>query len=104
MEILRRHGIDIVSILTVGQGLQDHEIVRFANDQDRLFVTLDKDFGELIFGTRLHSKGVILIRLESFSPDRLATKLKALFDSEVELEGNFVVLEEEKIRITRIKS
>ena len=38
-----------------------------AEQSERLIVTADKDFGELIFRDRLNSHGVVLIRMHRLS-------------------------------------
>ena len=103
LDLLRKQEIDIVSILSVGTGVKDRDVLRIANEQDRLLVTFDKDFGNLVFSTRMETKGVVLLRFTPTSPEQVAQKLKALLDSGVELERNFVVLGEERIRVTPIR-
>jgi hypothetical protein len=51
--------------------------------------------------SRLQSRRVS--RFTPTSPEQVAQKLKALLDSGVELENNFVVLGEERIRVTSIR-
>lgn len=103
LDLLRKQGVDIISILAVGIGMKDRDVLRTAIEQDRLLVTFDKDFGDLVFSARTVKKGVVLLRFAPTSPEQVAQKLKSLLDSGVKLENNFVVLGEERIRVTPIK-
>ncbi len=103
MDLLRDQGIDIISILAVGRGLKDSDLLRTANEQGRFLVTFDKDFGDLVFKTGMQTKGVVLLRFTPTSPEQVAQKLKALLESGVKLENNFAVIDEERIRLTPIR-
>ena len=100
---LKERGVNILSILDFGMGLNDQDVLRLANEQDRVLVTFDKDFGDLVFTTMEKAKGVVLLRFAPKSPEQVAEKLRALLDSRVELENYFVVLDDERIRITPIR-
>jgi hypothetical protein len=71
--------------------------------ESRLLITFDKDFGELVFHRRLASQGILLIRLSS---PRIADRLKRLRDVwgaiESHLEGRFVVLGDNRVRMRPI--
>ena len=49
---LRGAGHDVIYAAEVASGTTDAQILRRANDEDRLLLTEDKDFGEFVF--RLH--------------------------------------------------
>ena len=53
---LRTAGHDVIYAAEVASGATDAQILRRANDEDRLLLTEDKDFGELVF--RLHRSDV----------------------------------------------
>ena len=62
---LREHGHDIFSIKESMRGAEDPIVLARAQTERRVVVTLDKDFGELAFRSRLPAQsGVILIRLD----------------------------------------
>lgn len=103
LELLRAQGVDIVSILTIGVGLDDRDVLRVANEQQRILVTFDKDFGDLVFRSGTETKGVVLLRFTPSSPEDIAGKLKALLNSGMELDNHFVVLDEERIRLTLLR-
>lgn len=103
LDLLRRQGVDIVSVLTIAAGLNDPDVLRVAKEQQRILVTFDKDFGDLAFRRGIETRGVILLRFTPSSPEHIARKMSALLDSATELENHFVVLDEERIRATLIR-
>lgn len=64
---LQQLGFDIISIGKVAPGKTDLEVLEIANKQNRILITLDKDFGELVFKNGLIHSGVILLRLKDES-------------------------------------
>jgi len=68
VETLRAAGFDVLSIREQHPAVSDIEIVRLASAQNRVIVTCDSDFGELIYLRRLECRsGVVFLRLGDFS-------------------------------------
>ena len=55
--------------------MPDVDILRWAVREKRLVVTMDKDFGELVFRSGLDHSGVLLLRLEDA---RIAEKVRVV--------------------------
>lgn len=67
---LRRRGHDVVSVKESMRGAADPAVLARAQEEKRLVVTFDKDFGELAYRFGLPSaSGVILFRLSGSSPE-----------------------------------
>ena len=66
---LRRQGHFVLAIGEVAPRSDDTEVLRRAREVGAVLLTNDKDFGELIFRQRLHSGGVLLLRLSGLSRD-----------------------------------
>jgi predicted nuclease of predicted toxin-antitoxin system len=49
-------------------GLVDEQVLMLAVQEQRVLVTNDKDFGELVFRARLPHVGIILFRLGDYAP------------------------------------
>ena len=95
---MRKLGYDIISIAEESPSIRDEEILTNAYLTERIILTNDKDFGDLIFLNKLQHKGVILFRLKS---ENVKDKIKAI-DSllkhyQDKLFGSFVVVDEEKV-------
>ena len=58
---LTNKGIDIIPIKELVLGASD-ETIEIANQQNRVVITFDADFGELVFRKRIKNWGVILLR------------------------------------------
>jgi len=98
---LRTDGHDILWIRTELPGATDETVLHLAQTEGRVLVTLDKDFGELAFRSRLPSGcGVILFRLTPSSPDFIVRTVLAALSMPTEWHGHFAVIEENRIRIT----
>jgi predicted nuclease of predicted toxin-antitoxin system len=59
-------------------GLADHRVLSIAHEEQRILITNDLDFGELVFRLRQPHLGVILFRLGDYVP--LATRVQRLDD------------------------
>ena len=98
--LVRQHH-DVFSVFDEIRGADDREIIRIANEQNRILITNDKDFGELVFREKKPHKGVILLRLED---ERAANKIDVLEHLlekyENSLSGHFSVVTETTVRIT----
>jgi predicted nuclease of predicted toxin-antitoxin system len=102
VERLRQDGHEVVYIAEMSPGIDDDTILRQANDSNALLLTLDKDFGELIFRQRLVHAGVILIRLAGLQPATKADVVSAaLREHETELFNTFSVISPGSIRIRK---
>ena len=79
---------------------KDRIILKRAVNDDRVLITNDKDFGELIYRQRLEHRGVILLRLAIDTPQRRIKVIRSLISRYDErLKRKFVVATESKVRI-----
>lgn len=84
-------------------GASDKEILEFAEREERILITNDKDFGELIFRLNRPSSGVILIRLKIDLPrSRQEQVLNVIESLSGKLKSGFIVVTEGKVRVRRI--
>lgn len=63
VEQLRQEGHTVFYIAEMEPGIDDNVILAKANTSHALLITIDKDFGELVFRQGLVHAGVILVRL-----------------------------------------
>src|SRR5690242_17596332 len=99
---LERLGHDVTAIAhDYPHAIKDREVLAIAYSEQRILITNDRDFGELIFRQRLPHAGVILIRLEN---ENLAIKSEWLsrilteYRSELQY---FLVITERGVRIRK---
>lgn len=104
-EGLRKAGHDAVHLREIGrQNAPDIEVLTRALDEDRIIISSDMDFGDLIATRELIRPSVILFRrIERKTESRLALLMKNLATIGVDLErGSIVILESSRMRIRRL--
>jgi predicted nuclease of predicted toxin-antitoxin system len=101
VERLRQDGHQVVYAAEAVSGITDDEILKSANDQEALLLTADKDFGEMVFKwNRLHTDGVVLIRLAGLTPTRkAAVASKAFREYQHEFSNAFSVISPGRTRV-----
>jgi predicted nuclease of predicted toxin-antitoxin system len=100
VERLRADGHVVVYIAELAPSIGDDEVLEQANERQALLVTIDKDFGELVFRLNRVAAGVILIRLEGLMPASKAGMVaQAIREHERELLGAFSVISPGMVRI-----
>ena len=97
---LRRRGHDVLSVKESMRGADDLAILRRAENERRLIITHDKDFGELAF-RRCHpaSCGIILFRLLGETPSADRRRLLDVIDSRSDWMEHFSVVTDDRIRM-----
>lgn len=99
---LRSDGHDVEYVAELAPGVTDDEVLSRANDAGRLLVTVDKDFGELVFRLGSVSIGVILIRLAGLTSSRKADVVsEAILEHGEQMTGAFTVVSPAVVRIRR---
>jgi predicted nuclease of predicted toxin-antitoxin system len=82
VEFLRNEGYDIVSIAEKFGGIKDEEVIALAITEERIILTFDRDYGELVFKKGLKpSKGIIYFRLDEFLPIEPGSMIHSLIAS-----------------------
>ncbi|MDR3605327.1 MAG: DUF5615 family PIN-like protein [Syntrophaceae bacterium] len=100
IEALRQDGHDVIWVRTEFPGVSDGEVLAYAEAENRIVVTFDKDFGELAFRSGLRiSSGVILFRITPRSPGFVANFSVKAFRARNDWADHFSVVEEHRIRM-----
>ena len=102
---LREQGYDLVKVSELGQSrAQDSDLLKLAGEQGRIFVTRDRDYGNLVFVHHLGS-GVIYLRILPSVINEVHAELKKVLEtySEEELAKSFIVVEKNRHRIRKIE-
>lgn len=97
---LSKKGNNVLSVYDEVRGTDDTAILQIANKENRVIITNDKDFGELVYKRGLNHKGVVLLRLEDETVKNKIACLEILLNNYSEkLKDNFIVVTEKSIRI-----
>jgi predicted nuclease of predicted toxin-antitoxin system len=100
VKLLRQAGYDIASITEDSPGIEDIEVLTRATNEQRIILTFDRDYGELIYRLRKPSPtGVIYLRFRPRTPEEPATIWLNLSQTEgLKFEGWFTVIDRDQIR------
>lgn len=99
-DALRSAGHDVVDIGTFAPGAADRVVLHIAHDQQRILLSFDSDFGDLIYRAGEASPiAVVLLRLSAADPRALAARVVDVLNAHDDLSGHFVVADDERIRL-----
>jgi predicted nuclease of predicted toxin-antitoxin system len=97
---LREQQHDVFSVYDEDRGADDGSILERARIEDRILITIDKDFGEHVFRDKVPHRGVVLLRLrDERSPSKIAALKRLIEGYGAQLVGRFVVVTERSVRI-----
>ncbi len=96
--LFKNAGYDVVFVGDWKPSASDEEVLQKANDDRRILITDDKDFGELVFRLEKPSTGVILIRTSTTNPAIRFHMLETLLKS-TEVSGKFIVLKDTVFKV-----
>jgi predicted nuclease of predicted toxin-antitoxin system len=100
IDYLRKTGFDVKWIPDFDCKMGDDSLLELARKENRILITNDKDFGELIFWQKKISHGVILFREKSQNSTEKIRLLSLLLKNMVrKIPHHFVSLGNKKIRV-----
>jgi predicted nuclease of predicted toxin-antitoxin system len=101
---LREEGYDTKAVRDIDPRMEDEEIVRTAVSENRIVVTMDKDFGELVYHCSMEHTGVLLLRLEDATGSEKLQVFKYIMENySSQIRNCFCVFQNEMFRIRKIK-
>ncbi len=101
---LRAHGHDVNWIRETMAGATDEQVIDRAAKEDRLLLTFDKDFGELVFHRgKTAAHGVILFRISQPSAAAVAETVLRILTSRDDWTGQFSVVDDRTIRMRPLR-
>jgi len=97
--VLRDAGNDVRSVAEESPGLPDEDVAELCERDERVLLTFDKDFGELVFRQGLRAgSAIVLFRVVPESPVEVLTILRSLMETGVLRAGLFCVVTRERVR------
>ena len=100
---LREEGFVVDYVTELSPGIADEDVLRLANSRGAFLITMDSDFGELVFRLRQVSIGVMLLRLAGLSnPAKADLTVQVFRKHAAELPGTFSVVSPGQVRIRRL--
>lgn len=99
---MRQLGHDVTFIAEISPGIPDEEVLTTAHTEQRVLVTEDRDFCELVFRDNKPSFGIILVRISDENRRQKATRITDLLETyEAELPNAMATL---TLHTTKVRS
>ena len=100
VRVLRAQGFEIAWVCEDSAGATDEEVLARCTSEKRTLLTLDKDFGELVFQRGLPAEcGVILFRVDAESPSAFSEIVLTALQSREDWSGFFTVVRSDRIKM-----
>ena len=100
---LRAAGHDVLAVSEITPRAEDSEVIALALREERILLTEDKDFGQLVYAHGEETLGVIFLRFPNMARGRISKDICTLVKEQGEkLIGCFVTVQPGRIRISHI--
>ena len=97
---LAQQNFSVFSVRSLNPEMTDADIIELANKQAAIIISMDKDFGELIFKNKIQHKGVLLLRLEDAVAEEKLAVIQNIFPEHLlDIKNKFAVYQNGKLRI-----
>jgi predicted nuclease of predicted toxin-antitoxin system len=107
VSLVRSHhaaGQDVLYVAEMAAGCSDDAVIDQARRDQRLLLTEDKDFGDLVIRQGRLIPDVVLLRIDPARPTLKAARLAAAITQYGdELFGRYVVIDEGRMRARRLR-
>jgi len=101
VQALRQAGHDVLAIAEIAAGATDEQVLERAAHEQRVLITEDLDFGNLVFARGRSEAGVILVRFRARARRaKPVTVVEAVSRLGPRLRSAFVVIEPGRVRIS----
>ncbi len=96
VNFLRSQSFDTVDVLLQLNSKPDKDILLTAKQLDRVILTHNSDFGQIIFYEKIEFKGLVYLQPGHIQPSFTIQTLQAIITSEIELIEPFIIVAEHK--------
>jgi predicted nuclease of predicted toxin-antitoxin system len=97
---LRQAGHDVAAVRDQDPRMMDSDILDWAVREQRLVITMDKDFGELVYLSGRTHAGILLLRLQQADGSTKAQIIQSIVSQfSDQLPGHFSVYQDGNLRI-----
>jgi predicted nuclease of predicted toxin-antitoxin system len=101
--MIRDLGHDCLDASAIPPRMQDVDVLRMATNDERVVVTADKDFGELVFLYRIDSPGIILVRVALANEADRVSHVRSVWPAVMSrLPGSFITITASGVRARSI--
>lgn len=101
---LRRSGNDVVWAAEAFSSEADSSVLGAADQAERVLLTRDRDFGELVYREGRTAKGIILVRIRARNQrDRLPIFQRFWSQIELQAPNHFLVISNHQVRVRALR-
>ena len=94
---------DTKAVRSLDQRMPDKEIIRLAALEKRIVITMDKDFGELVYHSGLDHCGILLLRLEDATGSEKQQVIAHILEKYADnMKDHFCVYQNKKFRFRKL--
>lgn len=99
---LRSQGFDTTALRDIDPRMADQDAQKLASTEGRIVITMDKDFGELVYRLQQKHVGVLLLRMNDAHKDEKLTAIKSILSQYGDqLNNSFSTFRNGKLRIRK---
>jgi predicted nuclease of predicted toxin-antitoxin system len=105
VQALREGGYDALHLRELGlQKLPNDQILRKARDENRIVLTFDLDFGDLLAASDGDTPSVVLFRMRNQTPGAVTPRLLEILEACTDTlgAGALIVVEDHRYRVRRL--
>jgi len=100
---LRTAGHEVTAIAEISPREEDDNVMKCALQEERILITEDKDFGQLVYASKQATGGVLFLRFPAKARSSLAKPVVDVVRRRGErLKGKFTVIQPGRVRFSRI--
>jgi predicted nuclease of predicted toxin-antitoxin system len=99
IDFLNKKGFDVKWVTSIDKRMPDDRVCEITNSEQRIIITNDKDFGEIVFYQKKIAYGIILMRVKGQNSSEKIILLDKLLENYLDkIVNHFVVLTKTKFR------
>lgn len=99
---LRSQGFDAIALRDVDPRMSDQDAQELASKQGRIVITMDKDFGELVYRLQQKHVGILLLRMDDAQKEEKLAAIKTILSQfGDQINNSFTTYRNGKLRIRK---
>ena len=102
---LRAQGFDVKFVREEPDliGSKDRDLIPIAFEEERIILTQDNDFGQIIFTSQVDFIGIVYLRPGHFPGEKHMQTLQSIIDQNIDFTPRFILTAENKNDAVRIR-